>query len=92
MDARALVVQGAQRLGQDPGVHGIADVSHAQAAFLAAAQAAAEILEPVRVPQQGRGLREEDAAVGGEAEALLAALEQGQAQVLLQLGDLPAQR
>lgn len=88
MDAGPLVVQGAQGLRQDPGVHGIADVSHAQSAFLAAPQAAAEVLEPVRVPQQGRGLGEEDAAVGGEAQALLAALEQGQAQVLLQLGDL----
>lgn len=91
MDAGPLVVQGAQGLRQDPGVHGVADVSHAQSAFLAAPKAAAEVLEPVRVPQQGRGLGEEDAAVRGEAQALLAALEQGQAQVLLQLGDLPAQ-
>ena len=85
-------LQGAQRCGQHAGVHGVGDVPDAEAAFLAAAQTAAEVLQPVGVPQQGARLGEEDAAVGGQADALLGALEEGQAQVLLQLGDLPAER
>ncbi|MNG32023.1 hypothetical protein D3C84_1179390 [compost metagenome] len=35
---------------------------------------------------------QEGPAIGGEAQALLAALEQLQAEALLELGDLPAQR
>ena len=92
VDAGVFLVEGAQCLGQQAGVHGVADVADAQAAFLAAAEAAAEVLQACGVPQQGCGFGEEDAAVAGEPEALLAALEQGQAEVLLELGDLPAER
>jgi D-threo-aldose 1-dehydrogenase len=86
------IAQGAQGGGQDARVHGVGHVADAQAALLAAAEPPAEVLQPVRVAQQGACLGQEDAAVGGQPDALLAAFEEGQAQVLLQLGDLPAER
>ena len=42
--------------------------------------------------QQGAGFSEKSLAIAGQANALLAALEQRQAQALFELGDLPAQR
>lgn len=45
VDAGVFLVEGAQCLGQQAGVHGVADVADAQAAFLAAAEAAAEVLQ-----------------------------------------------
>lgn len=87
----AFPAQGPKGGGQDARVHGVGDVPDAQAALLAAAQSPAEVLQPVRVPQQGAGLGQEDPAVGGQPDALLAALEEGEVQVLLELGDLPAE-
>ncbi len=84
--------RGAQGPRQQAGVHGVVHVADAQAALVATAEAAAQVLQAVRMPQQGRGLGEEDTAVGGEPDALLAALEERQAQVLLELGDLAAER
>lgn len=42
--------------------------------------------------EQGAGFSEEGLAITGQANALLAALEQRQAQAFFELGDLPAQR
>lgn len=92
MDAGAVLAQGPQGGGQDAGVHRVGDVTDAQAALLAPAEAPAQVLQSVRVPQQGTRLGQENPAVGGEPDALLAAFEQGESQVLLQLGDLPAER
>jgi hypothetical protein len=61
-------------------VHGVFDVADAQAAFFAAAQAFTQGLQATGVGQKGTRFGEEGLAVAGQADALLAALEQGQAQ------------
>ena len=80
-----------QGIRQHTGVHGVFDVADAQAAFFAATQALAEGFQAIGVGQQGAGFGEEGLAVAGQADALLAAFEQGQAQAFFELGDLPAQ-
>ncbi|MNR00807.1 hypothetical protein D3C85_1165910 [compost metagenome] len=82
----------AQGTGEDAGVDGMADVADAQPARLATAQATPQGFQALGVLEQGLGLMQEGPAIGGEAQALLAALEQLQAEALLELGDLPAQR
>lgn len=42
--------------------------------------------------QERSGLAQEHRAVTGQADALLGALEQGEAELLLELGDLSAER
>ena len=91
MHGGPVVAQYAQGIGQDTGVHGVFDITDAQTAFFAAAQALAQGLQAVGVGQQGLGFGQERLAVAGQADALLAALEQGQAQAFLELGDLPTQ-
>ncbi|MNO90709.1 hypothetical protein D3C76_822360 [compost metagenome] len=88
---RPIDPQHAQGIGQDAGVHGVFDVADAQAAFFAAAQAFTQGLQATGVGQKGTRFGEEGLAVAGQADALLAALEQGQAQAFFELGDLPAQ-
>ncbi|MNE41343.1 hypothetical protein D3C80_1354070 [compost metagenome] len=88
---RPIDPQHAQGIGQHAGVHGIFDVANAQAAFFATPQTLAKGFQSIGVGQQGAGFGEEGLAVAGQADALLAALEQGQAQAFLKLGDLPAQ-
>lgn len=55
-------------------------------------QAAPERFEPGGVRQQRAGFGQKRLAIGGQADALLIALEQHQTQTLLKLGNLPAQR
>jgi hypothetical protein len=73
-------------------VHGVFDVADAQAAFVAAPEPLGQSFQPRGMGEEGLGLGQEGAAVARQADALLAALEQRQAQPFLQLGDLPAQR
>ncbi|MNI06096.1 hypothetical protein D3C73_590660 [compost metagenome] len=70
-------------------MHGVFDIADAQPAFLATAQAFAEGFQAIGVGQQCAGFGEESLAVAGQANALLAALEQGQAKPFFELGDLP---
>lgn len=92
MDAGALLAYLAQGVREDPGMHRVADVADAQPALLAAPQAPSQRLQAFGVLEQGLGFVEEGPPVGSQAQALLAALEQLQAETLFQLGDLPAQR
>ncbi|CAI8986666.1 putative DUF5753 domain-containing protein [Pseudomonas sp. IT-P2] len=91
MHVRPVDPQYAQGIGQNPGVHRVLDVADAQAAFFATAQAFAEGFQAIGVGQQGAGFGEKGLAVAGQAYALLAAFEQGQAQAFFELGDLSAQ-
>lgn len=86
-----VIAQDAQGIGQYAGMHGIFDIANAQAAFFPTAQALAQGFQAIGVGQQRFGFGQEGLAVAGQADALLAALEQGQAQPLFELGDLAAQ-
>ena len=92
MHLRTLGAQRAQAVGQHAGVHGVVDIADAQPALVTAAQAARHGFQARGMDQEGAGFGQEGTAVAGEADALQAALEQGQSQLFLELGDLPAQR
>ena len=90
MDVRTFAADGPHRAGQHAGMDGVVDVADAQAAFLAPAQSLAQRLQAFGVLEQAAGFGQEGAAVGGQVQALIAPLEQGKAQVVFELGDLPA--
>ncbi|MNY38661.1 hypothetical protein D3C86_1733000 [compost metagenome] len=90
MHRRPAVAQFAQGIRQHARVHRVFQVADAQPAFVAAAKPSRQRFEPVGMRQECAGLGQERAAVAGQADSLLRALEQRQPEFLFKLGDLPA--
>ncbi len=92
VDRRPFVPQPPQRGGQYARMHRTVHVADAQAALVAAAEAARHRFQTAGMDQERLGFGQENAAVCGKPNALLRAFEQHQPQLFLQLGDLPAER
>ncbi len=68
------------------------DIADGQAPCFARSEAPAEGFHPLRVGHQCAGFAQQVAALLGEMNPLLAAVEQVDTQLVFQLLDLPAQR
>ncbi|CDX56038.1 hypothetical protein MPL1032_20368 [Mesorhizobium plurifarium] len=80
-----------QHRGNKPRMHRALDITDGEAACRATGKVAAELFQARSVGKQCAGFGEEGPALGVEMDALLGPLEQGDAQLLLELHDLPAQ-
>lgn len=92
MEIRPLAAELPEHVGDQPGMHRALDIADGETADRAAGEVAAEFLHTPRIGEQRAGLGEESAALGIEMDALPCPFEQGDAQLRLELHDLPAER